>query len=550
MKSKKPGRSVAAVVATAAFEALEGRQMFANIPPVFGPVGLMMPYVKGQGDSRTFAVVYTDADAPLDRSSLTDDDIEVYGPNDFNAYATVVGIARSKPGEPVMVRYRITGVPADGTTYNVALLSTAVTDTLGRQDFGGTIGRFRVAPNGDSTPLPPQSETPPQPPPPPPQPSQPSIVSQGIAVGSLTNPARPATGFGQLLVAAHLGTGVATPLPANDGSFLPLVGAPVSGPTNPQVVVSNPVTITVSSSSGGPLANRNLSTAPPGYEAEIVGDPSDVMYLKVAGLDPAKTYRIQYLHAEIAGGPAYMPTPQYISLPTGESVQPTLAFNTSPSNATAIVTVIVTGTAAVTYAMPPGASLRPPGFSSVVVEVASQPPTPPTPPAPPQPVAPQSATFVRGSIRIVGSGQSFDIAYANPAGGLPVTAVQLALEEVLVAGPRGLTARGVLVGSVPTPDGKMVATYRIEGVDMTGRHVIRVNGRAIASPTLFYLKPIIWDAPTGGSNTDGSNTDDGGSTNVVAGKRNVKREVVELPPAKAHHAKHHKHHKHRRHRAH
>jgi hypothetical protein len=527
MNSKKPGRITVAV----AVEPLEPREMLTNTPS-YGPVASMMPYIKGQGDSRTFAVVYSDDVAPLDRSSLSDDDIEVYGPNDFNARAKVVGVARAKPGEPVMVRYRISGLPSDATTYNVGILSNAVTDTMGRQNFGGVIGRFSVAANGDSVPLPPQSENPQ--PPPPPQPNQPSIVSQATAVGTLGNPALVSAGFGQLVVAAHLGTGVATPLPAKDGSVLPLVGAPVSGPANPQVVMASPVTITVSSSGGGALANRNLSTAPPGYEAEIVGNATDTMFVKIAGLDPAKTYRIQYLHAEAAGGPAYTPTPQNISLPTGQAIQPTLAFNTSPSNATAILTVIVTGTASVTYAMPPSSGGRPAGFSSIVVESAIQPPTPP------QPVLPQSATFVRGSIRIVGSGQTFDVAYANPAGATPVFAAQVALEDVLVAGPRGLVARGVLVGSVPTPDGKMVATYRIEGVDLTGRHVIRVNGQPIASTTLFYLKPIIWDAPTDGSN------DDGGDTNIVAGKRGgVKRGVVALPPATTHHARHHKHHRRR-----
>src|SRR4029079_9859989 len=96
-----------------------------------------------------------------------------------------------------------------------------------------------------------------------------------------------------------------------------------------------------------------------------------------------------------------------------------------------------------------------------------------------------------------------DIAYVNPAGATgPVTTTQVAAaNEVLVFGPRGLASRGILVNSVAAPDAKgLIATYRIEGVDLTGRHVIRVNGQVVGATTLFYLKPILWEMP--GDNSD------------------------------------------------
>jgi hypothetical protein len=130
----------------------------------------------------------------------------------------------------------------------------------------------------------------------------------------------------------------------------------------------------------------------------------------------------------------------------------------------------------------------------------------------------------------VQSGQTFDIAYAD--GDNVVTTTQVAAtDEVFVIGPRGLTSRAALVGSKTAEDGKgLIATYRIEGVDVTGRHAIRINGQFIASQTLFYLKPIIWDMPT----DDEVIIDDGGGGEepIVAGK-GVRRAVK------------HRHHRHR-----
>jgi hypothetical protein len=131
----------------------------------------------------------------------------------------------------------------------------------------------------------------------------------------------------------------------------------------------------------------------------------------------------------------------------------------------------------------------------------------------------------------VQSGQAFDIGYSDGDNVVSTTQVAAA-DDVIVLGPRGLTTRAALVGSRAADDGKgLIATYRIEGVDVTGRHVIKVNGQPLASTTLFYLKPIIWELPSDTDViTDGG---DGGTDPQIVAAKGVRRAL--------------KHHRHRRH---
>src|SRR4051812_6171069 len=105
-------------------ETLEPRELFSATGGP--PFATFMQYVKAEGDSRTFAVLYQ-GPADIDRATISGNDIIVTGSNEFQAFAKPVGIAHSKPGQPTLVRYRVEGIPGQGL-YTINVRPYAVAD--------------------------------------------------------------------------------------------------------------------------------------------------------------------------------------------------------------------------------------------------------------------------------------------------------------------------------------------------------------------------------------------------------------------------------------
>jgi len=102
----------------------------------------------------------------------------------------------------------------------------------------------------------------------------------------------------------------------------------------------------------------------------------------------------------------------------------------------------------------------------------------------------EKGVFVRSSVRLRGSSQFFDVAYEDSGG---VTATGMVGQSVWVTGPNGYSAMATAVNFVSRDANRAVVTYRIDGVDVTGRYAVAVNGAVSANVTLFYLVPDQWE---------------------------------------------------------
>jgi hypothetical protein len=224
------------------------------------------------------------------------------------------------------------------------------------------------------------------------------------------------------------------------------------------------------------------------FQTEIFDTSQSTQSMMITGLDPQVMYRVQILHGDSRGF-NYNPTNQTYTIDGGQSTVAPLQFNTSPSNANTITPVIVAGTTSLRIDMPNGGG-RGPSFSGLLIEAKQV--APPTPPPSPDPLPPINARFVRGSVRLVGSGQTFDIAYDDA----DASTQGLGTGGVVLAGPRGFGAVATLVSLNSRRDGPgLIATYRVEGVSVTGSYDVSVRGQHVANVTLFYLRPVLWDVP-------------------------------------------------------
>jgi hypothetical protein len=245
----------------------------------------------------------------------------------------------------------------------------------------------------------------------------------------------------------------------------------------------SPITATITSPNPSDLADQTVGDRLV-QETETFTLSGATETLTIAGLDPTRAYRFQFLHGDDRGGDfPYHSTPQMFEIPSGQTTNAPLAFGSLSGDTDSNTAVIVSGTTGLTYRMPPSDS-RGPSFSAVVIEASPS-------VAPPTPVPFETASFVRSSVRITGSAQTFQIAYGDSSSA--ITAARLAQQEVLVTGAGGFAARAklVAVGDFSTGN-SVVATYSVDGIAFTSRYTVSVLGNPIAGVTLFYLRPQWW----------------------------------------------------------
>jgi len=442
----------------AAIEGLE-RRLFLTA----GPTATFLQYIKGTGSSRTFAILY-DGPATIGRATLDDGDVRVFSDQDQNLPATFLGATRHKPGTGLIAQYRVDGL-ASGT-FSIEVQPQQISDTNGGVVQDGVIGSFKIAPNGQASIM---------------NAMTPTIQVLGTTHGTSENPPAIDTSFGNVVRAINFGgdpisvagnTGVMVPFEGNTGT----PGAKRKHPRGARI--ASPIQITITA------GNSNLYQATVGdnplFETEIFNPTWQDQLMNIDGLDPAKRYQIQFLHGDtrLDQNP-YVSTPQFFKISNGQTVTTPLEFGTSEETEDSDTSIVVSGTTSVSYSMPQ-CPTRGPSFSGVVIEEADF----------SQPSAPKP-TFARGSVRFSGTAQLFDIGYA-PIADVPTSA--LAAQELEVTGPRGFLAIASLIDTRPGKHGLgVVATYRIEGIDLTASYTISLAGQKVATATFFHLRPIIWE---------------------------------------------------------
>lgn len=170
--------------------------------------------------------------------------------------------------------------------------------------------------------------------------------------------------FGKVVDAANIG---GNSLKCDAISFS---GLTVTGGVASQVIETSPFKVTLSTSKG------NLASAPIGddalFQTEAYSDGFQDISLVIDGLDPAKTYQVQYLHGETRNEvwARYDNGTQTFTDSKGSKVTAALTFNTVPgNNQFAVVTVEVTGSTSLRCDLPhsPAADGRGPSFAGFVV---------------------------------------------------------------------------------------------------------------------------------------------------------------------------------------
>jgi hypothetical protein len=432
-------------------EPLEPRRLLSA-----GPTATFMQYVKGTGNSRTFAVLY-DSAQPIDRATLDNFQIYVIGTNDFNAPATFLGASRHDPGTGWVAQYRIDGIMGGAYTIKSPYQPASAPSTPLNPDLGGFIvGRkgHTIPRGGEITP---------------------AIEVVGTTFGTSEFPPEIDTSFGEVVRAVNFGgdaqsltgsTGIAVQFDSRHAQSL---GAKRKHPKGARTGIQ----ATIFSDSESLF--EQITGDNPIFETEIFNDNSSTLTLEITGLDPAKRYRIQFLHGDGSGGEVpYQEASQNFTLPTGENATTSLLFNTSEEDADSNTIVDISGTTALEYTMPNSQS-RAASFSGVVIEASD--------------LIPATTRFVRKSVRLKGASQTFALAFP----GLDAeTAGSLATQPIVVTGPRGFSAVATLLDLTSNDQG-VVATYELDGIDVTGTYCISVNGQIIARPTFFYLRPVIWE---------------------------------------------------------
>jgi len=148
------------------------------------------------------------------------------------------------------------------------------------------------------------------------------------------------------------------------------VGQVVPGGTASQIIETTPLTVTLSTKAG------NLASAPIGadalFQTEAYSDGFRDISLLIAGLDPKKTYQIQYLHGDTRpdAWARYSNGTQTFTDSTGKKATKALSFNTAPNtDQFAVVTVEVSGSTSLLCELPHSSADdgRGPSFAGYVV---------------------------------------------------------------------------------------------------------------------------------------------------------------------------------------
>ena len=174
------------------------------------------------------------------------------------------------------------------------------------------------------------------------------------------------TDFGKVVDAVNIG-----------GVSLKCDGVSFTGQTVPensvakQTIETTPFTVTLSTKSGN-LASVVLAGGDALFHSEVYSMGFQDIALKISGLDPKKTYQIQYLHGDFRPDDwaKYSETKQTFTDGKGNKATSLLAFNTAANtDQYVIVTVEVTGSESLLYDMPHSAKSdgRGPSFSGFVI---------------------------------------------------------------------------------------------------------------------------------------------------------------------------------------
>ena len=171
------------------------------------------------------------------------------------------------------------------------------------------------------------------------------------------------TNFGKVVDAANIG---GESLTCDGGSF---TGQTVpENTTSNQTIETTPFKVTLSTKSGN-LASVILAGGDALFHSEVYSLGFSDISLLIDGLNPKKTYQIQYLHGDFRTDTwgHYSETEQTFTDSKGKKATTALAFNTiANSNQYVIVTAEVSGSTSLLYEMPKGAT-RGPSFSGFVV---------------------------------------------------------------------------------------------------------------------------------------------------------------------------------------
>lgn len=118
------------------------------------------PTMTSASDTYSIQVTYSD-NVAVQVSTLNNNDIRVFGPNDFAAFATFVSVDVNSDGTPRTATYRIPA-PGGGAwtsaangNYQVNLYGLQVSDTSGNFAAGAVLGNFTINVGGAVTPPPP-----------------------------------------------------------------------------------------------------------------------------------------------------------------------------------------------------------------------------------------------------------------------------------------------------------------------------------------------------------------------------------------------------------
>jgi len=180
------------------------------------------------------------------------------------------------------------------------------------------------------------------------------------------SPLKIKTDFGKVVDAVNIG-----------GSSLKCDGVSFTGQTVPenttasQNIETTPFTVTLSTKSGN-LASVALAGGDALFHSEVYSLGFQDIALLISGLDPKKTYQIQYLHGEFRTDEwaKYGETKQTFTDSKGNKATSALSFNTAANkDQYVIVTVEVTGSESLLYDMPHSAKSdgRGPSFSGFVI---------------------------------------------------------------------------------------------------------------------------------------------------------------------------------------
>ena len=170
--------------------------------------------------------------------------------------------------------------------------------------------------------------------------------------------------FGKVVYAANL-AGLALTC---DG--IKFAGQAVPTGAASQVLETTPITVTLSTKSG------KLASAPIGgdalFQTEAYSDGFQDLSLLISGLDPKKTYQIQYLHGDTRpdAWARYSNGTQTFTDSKGKKATQALSFNTTPNtDQFVVVTVEVTGSTSLLCELPHSSASdgRGPSFSGYVV---------------------------------------------------------------------------------------------------------------------------------------------------------------------------------------